>query len=106
MRRDKGALMRRRWIRGAALLALAAIVAAGCGSDRKDDKNANGDNTTTTAASSEKGTFGNLDSPCGKGDAKGATDVGVADTEITIGYGDDAGYQASPGLNHEMSDAM
>ena len=25
---------------------------------------------------------------------------------VTIGYGDDAGYQAAPGLNHEMSDAV
>ena len=25
---------------------------------------------------------------------------------ITIGYGDDAGYQGSPGLDHEMSDAV
>ena len=31
---------------------------------------------------------------------------GVTDRSITIGYGDDAGYQASPGLDHEMSDAV
>ncbi|MCU1483906.1 MAG: hypothetical protein JWN67_652 [Actinomycetia bacterium] len=97
--------MRKRWTRIAALLAVAAIVAVGCGSDRKDG-NATGDSTTTTAATADNSKFGTLDSPCGKGDAKGATDVGVTDTGITIGYGDDAGYSASPGLNHEMSDAM
>jgi ABC-type branched-subunit amino acid transport system substrate-binding protein len=50
--------------------------------------------------------FGTLESPCGSGDASGATAKGVSDTEITIGYGDDAGYSAAPGLNKEMSDAM
>ena len=47
-----------------------------------------------------------MKSPCGPGDAKGATDQGVTDTQITIGYGDDAGYSAAPGLNKEMSDAV
>ena len=50
--------------------------------------------------------FGDLASPCGPGDAKGATAQGVTDSAITIGYGDDAGFPTSPGLNHEMSDAM
>jgi ABC-type branched-subunit amino acid transport system substrate-binding protein len=60
--------------------------------------------STSTTAAGEK--FGTLDSPCGKGDAKGATDQGVTDTSISIGYGDDAGFAASPGLNHQISDAM
>ena len=47
-----------------------------------------------------------MKSPCGKGDAKGATAQGVTDTQITIGYGDDAGYTAAPGLNKEIGDAM
>jgi ABC-type branched-subunit amino acid transport system substrate-binding protein len=101
--------MRTRWTRGAALLALAAIVAVGCGSsDRGSDSNAKGDTTATTAAGSSGAAqkWGTLDSPCGKGSAKGATDVGVSDSAITIGYGDDAGFPSSPGLNHEMSDAM
>ena len=50
--------------------------------------------------------FGDLASPCGPGDASGATAQGVTDTSITIGYGDDAGFPTSPGLNHEMSDAV
>ena len=50
--------------------------------------------------------FGTLDSPCGPGAAKGATDKGVTDTSITIGYGDDAGYASAPGLDKEMSDAV
>jgi ABC-type branched-subunit amino acid transport system substrate-binding protein len=50
--------------------------------------------------------FGTLPSPCGPGTASGATANGVTDTSITIGYGDDAGYAAAPGLDKEMSDAM
>ena len=65
-----------------------------------------GATTTTTTASAGSGSFGDLEGPCGPGDASGATDQGVTDASITIGYGDDAGYPASPGLNHQMSDAM
>jgi ABC-type branched-subunit amino acid transport system substrate-binding protein len=60
--------------------------------------------TTTAAPPAE--TFGTLPSPCGSGTAKGATANGVTDTSITIGFGDDAGYAAAPGLDKEMSDAM
>jgi ABC-type branched-subunit amino acid transport system substrate-binding protein len=60
--------------------------------------------TTTTAPKGPM--FGDLASPCGPGAAKGATEQGVTDTGITIGFGDDAGFAQSPGLNHELSDAM
>lgn len=50
--------------------------------------------------------FGDLASPCGEGTASGATAKGVTDDEITIGYGDDAGFASAPGLSHELSDAM
>lgn len=50
--------------------------------------------------------FGDLASPCGTGDANGATAKGVTDSTIAIGYGDDAGYSAAPGLNKEIGDAM
>jgi ABC-type branched-subunit amino acid transport system substrate-binding protein len=87
-------------------LLLGAVVSAGCSSsDRGDDDSASGATTTAPASTSAK-TFGDLPSPCGKGDAKGATEQGVTDTAITIGYGDDAGFSASPGLDHEITDAM
>jgi ABC-type branched-subunit amino acid transport system substrate-binding protein len=84
------------------------LLAGACSSDRGDDPTqaASGGTSTTAPAAADTTKFGDLPSPCGKGDAKGATDVGVTDTDITIGYGDDAGYQASPGLSHETSDAM
>ena len=36
----------------------------------------------------------------------GAPAQGVTTTTITIGYGDDAGYPATPGLGHEAADAV
>ncbi len=91
-----------------AVVVALALVAAACGSGRSES----GDSGTsdTTASSSSDSSFGTLASPCGpaEGDAASTASAaqGVTDTEITIGYGDDAGYQASPGLDHEMSDAV
>lgn len=55
--------------------------------------------------SSGDGTFGNLPSPCGPGDASGATDLGVTDDQITItAVADPGGY--IPGLNIGIHHAM
>ena len=95
-RRSRGAVL------VVALVAVLSIFAAACGGNRSDSS---GDSSATTKATSSTD-FGTMTSPCGKGDAKGATQQGVTDTSITIGYGDDAGYPTSPGLNKEMSDAI
>lgn len=88
---------------GALALSL-ALVAAGCGANRADeDPGATGD--SKNEAGSEVTKFGDLASPCGAGDAKGATDQGVTDESITIGFGDDRGFAASPGLGREVGDA-
>lgn len=92
-----------------AALALSATLVTGCATDRGGDAGvpvAGGGAAGTEAAASSDTKFGTLDSPCGTGDAKGATEQGVTDTEIKIGYGDDRGYAQSPGLNKEMSDAL
>src|SRR4051794_4108555 len=60
----------------------------------------------STSAAPQVVKFGTLDSPCGPGTATGATDKGVTNTSIKIGYGDDAGYSSAPGLDKEMSDAV
>ena len=105
------------------LVALVAfgLVAAACGSSHKDT--ASGSSTTAAATGSGQSAstgasavvttttaagvkFGDLASPCGKGTAKGATANGVTDTSITVGYGDDAGYAAAPGLNKEIGETM
>jgi ABC-type branched-subunit amino acid transport system substrate-binding protein len=93
----------RRWL--LAVLAL-ALVASACSSDRGDDDSGGSSSTTSPAAESADTTFGTMESPCGEGDAAGATDQGVTDEAIRIGYGDDAGFTNSPGLNHEMADAV
>lgn len=79
-------------------------MAGACSSGRSDDATTDGSTATTKVA--DETAFGDLPSPCGPGEAKGATAQGVTDTAITIGYGDDAGYQPAPGLSHELSDAM
>src|SRR5438270_4173523 len=97
-------LTRKTYGRAFCALLIGVLIATACGSSRKSDNGAGG-NTGTTAGSSAAAKFGDLPSPCGKGDAKGATDQGVTDTQITIEYGDDAGFTASPGLNKEIGDA-
>ncbi len=94
-----------------AALALSAALVSACATERAGDagvpmsgSGSGGAQSTATSASNAK--FGTLASPCGEGDAKGATDQGVTDTEIKIGYGDDRGFAQSPGLNKEMSDAV
>ncbi len=81
-----------------------ALFATACGSSGRSDSSTDTSSTDGGGGGSE--TFGDLASPCGEGDASGATQQGVTDQSITITYGDDAGYPSSPGLNHEMSDAM
>jgi ABC-type branched-subunit amino acid transport system substrate-binding protein len=102
--------VRPRWTIVVALLAVMALVAGACGSDRDDEADEGTETTLETGGEgggeSEEGMFGDLESPCGEGDASGATDQGVTDTSITIGFGDDAGFPSSPGLNQEVSDGV
>jgi ABC-type branched-subunit amino acid transport system substrate-binding protein len=98
----------------AALIAgvtVVAILAASCASGRaasSEDGSAGAQADTTSVGSSVM--FGDMKSPCGPGDAAAnaaaSVSQGVDGSTVTIGYGDDAGYKESPGLNHEMSDAV
>jgi ABC-type branched-subunit amino acid transport system substrate-binding protein len=87
---------------------LLGLVAAACGGNHSNGAAGAGSVSTTVASTTSPAAdkFGTLASPCGHGTAKGATANGVTDTSITIGYGDDAGYAAAPGLDKEMSDAV
>ena len=100
-------LRRTPWLRAICLLFALALVASACGSDREDDE-ATEETETTEAPEEETGAamFGDLESPCGEGEGGPAGDQGVTADAIKIGFGDDAGYSASPGLNHHQSDAM
>ena len=86
---------------GVIAISLAAVV-AGCGSSRSEEDPGGEDSTAPAAAT----TFGDLESPCGEGDAAGATDQGVTDESIAIGYGDDRGFVSAPGLAQEVGDAV
>ena len=91
-------------IRLGVVAAALVLVTGACSSDRgSEDPDAEG---SSAAADVPTDTFGDLESPCGDGDASGATDQGVTDDTIAIGYGDDSGYANAPGLNEEMGDAM
>ncbi|HVM65005.1 MAG TPA: hypothetical protein VMU14_09105, partial [Acidimicrobiales bacterium] len=84
----------------------AAALVAGCSSGRSaPPPTTTGAVATTAAAQPAAVRFGTLASPCGSGTASGATDQGVTDKTITIGFGDDASYVGDPGVT-EMSDAV
>ena len=85
-----------RW-RAAALAIVIAIGLVACGS---------GDEAGTEGGSGGSRRFGTMVSPCGPGRASGATQLGVTDSTITIGFGDDSAAASSPGLNAEMSEAI
>lgn len=81
-----------------------SVIGAACSAGRSDTTPSSTAATDHQQQTAE--TFGDLPSPCGPGNAGGPTAQGVTDTSIVIGYGDDAGYPSSPGLNHQMSDAI
>ena len=90
----------------AAALILVSLAAAACGGNHNNGAAPTSGNTAASTTTAPAAKFGALASPCGGGSAKGATANGVTDTTITIGYGDDAGYSAAPGLDKELSDAV
>ena len=93
--------------RAYALFALVALLGGtACGSDRDEDEAGGEPTETTEAGDTDEVTFGDLESPCGEGDASADSDKGVTADQILIGYGDDAGFAGAPGLNHEIGDAI
>jgi ABC-type branched-subunit amino acid transport system substrate-binding protein len=60
---------------------------------------------STTGAASQAGSFGTLGAVCGPGTAKGATDVGVTDSQIHVGSVADVGWSLAPGLLQPIFDA-
>ena len=85
-----------RW-RSALLAIVLALGLVGCGVGGK---------AGTEGGSGGSRRFGTMASPCGPGRASGATQLGVTDSTITIGFGDDSAAASSPGLNAEMSEAI
>ncbi len=124
--------MARRSVRVAAAVTSLMLVAGACGGSRDEtttptataptataptattetsaapDTGDTSDTTTETTVSDVE-MFGDTPWPCGPGSGTNTDDgstVGVTAESIDIASGDDAGYAASPGLNHEITDAM
>ncbi len=101
---------RRRATALVAALAVLGLVAGACGGGRSGAGDGSTDSTaagaTTGSGSGEGVQFGDLASPCGPGSPSGAPGQGVTADSVTIAYGDDAGYQVTPGRGHEASDAV
>ena len=68
------------------------------------------DTTTPATDAAPKGPmFGDAPWPCSAGNGANTdsgSEVGVTKDAIAIASGDDAGYAGSPGLNHQITDAM
>jgi hypothetical protein len=100
----------RRTVALATVLVLLAAACSRSGDSETTATTAGGGSTETTAAGGaddtalDNGGFGDLAAVCSDGDASGATDVGVTDTEIHIGTVTDKGFTARQGLNREMFD--
>jgi ABC-type branched-subunit amino acid transport system substrate-binding protein len=95
-------------LRVLAVLSVLSMLAIACrsGSEGKDtESTGTGHTQTTQSAQGGPEKFGTLASPCGKGDASGATDQGVTDTDISVGTMSDATAELQPGLNQELWDA-
>ena len=98
-----------------AVIAVGALVAAGCGgSDRGEDESGGADNSsteTTAAPEAAAGDFGDLTGVCGPNEGGGAVTADPAETQgitedsITVGTVADPGFEGLPGLNQEIFDA-
>jgi ABC-type branched-subunit amino acid transport system substrate-binding protein len=65
--------------------------------------------TPVTEAKPAVAMFGDAPWPCSAGNGANTdsgSEPGVTKDSVSIATGDDAGYAASPGLNHEITDAM
>ncbi|HMQ26028.1 MAG TPA: hypothetical protein PKA98_08570, partial [Acidimicrobiales bacterium] len=97
------------------------LVAAGCGTRVEggadagleasaaangEDGGGQGGGAADDGTGGEEGMVGTLPTPCGEGDAAGATDQGVTDDAIAISTIADPGAQAAPGLNLGVHQAM
>ena len=100
------------WLTTVSIVIGLGLVAAACNHSSDESQISTAEVTTTTAAGATTTTaattdnFGNAPWPCGPGNASGATDQGITDTEILIGGGNDRGFPTSAGLNQELTEAV
>jgi hypothetical protein len=102
----------RRWL--VAFVAVAALIAASCGSDRGEDESGTADSSpseTSEGGGAGAGDFGDLQGVCGPNEGGGevtntdpAETQGVTADSITLGTISDPGFEGRPGLNQEIFD--
>ena len=101
--------------RALVIVAVAALMAAGC-SSRGEDASGGGStdpgSTETTVAAASAGDFGDLAAVCGPSEGGGETPTGdaaetqgISDDTIVVGTIADPGFTGRPGLNQEIFDA-
>jgi ABC-type branched-subunit amino acid transport system substrate-binding protein len=103
----------RRWL--VAVVAIGALLAAGCSSDRGEDESGGADagaTDTTEAAAGGAGDFGDLTGVCGPNEGGGAVPdagpdeiQGVTEDQLVLGTVADPGFEGRPGLTQELFDA-
>ena len=89
----------------AILLCAVALVASACGASGDEEVTEDEESTETTAAGgADTASFGDLESPCGEGDASVAEGEGPATDKLLIGVPNDRSAEIRPGLNKEFWD--
>ncbi len=89
----------------AILVCAVALVATACGaSGDEEGTEEEGSTETTAAGGAETASFGDLESPCGEGDASVAEGEGPATDKLLIGVPNDRSAEIRPGLNKEFWD--
>lgn len=90
----------------AILLCAVALVASACGASGDEEVTEDEESTETTAAGgADTASFGDLESPCGEGDATVAEGEGSSTDTMRIGVANDRASDIRPGLNKELWDA-
>ena len=90
----------------AILACVVALVASACGASGDEAGTEDeGETTETTAAESTSAKWGDLESPCGEGDATVAEGEGPSTDTLQIGVATDRNSDIRPGLNAEFWDA-
>jgi hypothetical protein len=98
------------------VMAVLALAAAACSSDRGEDNadlaTSDSDASSASSAPADENAFGTLPSPCGEGEPGAAPTggeegdtQGITDDSIAVGTIADPGFSGAPGLNQEIFDA-
>ena len=91
----------------AVLLCVLALAASACGAsgESSGEESDEGVTETTAATGDDAAMWGDLESPCGEGDASVKEGEGPATDKLYLGVPNDRNSEIRPGLNAEFWDA-